>query len=381
MLFLWICLVGGAIPAGAWKDIKIDLTKGYLLTSDEISSGQKFEFGVVIGDDETISRVDADDATANIVLSGKFQSEEHGWSNFSAKVAVDGPVKVSMGSCAWGGDVTVKNDAGETIATFNTNIGACYHNDKTNNIISGIYKEAEATTLTISGGNYTPYIAVEKANEADLKTDYTITYSLGNITAEGVVPSTEKVEEGTSYSIPANHTLYVEGKTLTAWTDGTSTYKVGDKLTVSKDLTLTPIFSDNTISLAERTEETTLLWDFQRKNGAPTIQYQNKDGIYVTQAKVANEAIDVKLSFTTNNGGKINNANWSDWAQINKGTIFTIPSCKGAIVSIEAMGKLGVLDGNKTTITTIDGQSDYNNSSLKFEIKAKPLYAASQRVL
>lgn len=30
MLRLWVCLVGGAFPAGAWKDIKIDLTNGNL---------------------------------------------------------------------------------------------------------------------------------------------------------------------------------------------------------------------------------------------------------------------------------------------------------------------------------------------------------------
>ena len=57
-----------------------------------------------------------------------------------------------MGTCAWGGDVTVKNDKGETIATFNTNTGACYHQNKEANIASAIYK-GDATTLTISGGS------------------------------------------------------------------------------------------------------------------------------------------------------------------------------------------------------------------------------------
>ena len=363
MLLLWVCLVMGTIPAEAWKDIKIDLTNGNLLTSDEITNQTTVKFGVAIGDDGTATRVAADDATAAIVLNGKFHSNEHGWGNFSAKVNVDGPVKISMGTCAWGGDVKVVNSKAEAITTFNTNTGKCYHQDKTNNIVSEYYKGTEATTLTISGGNYTPYIAVEQVNEADLKTDYTITYSLGNVTAEGVVPASEKVEAGTSYTIPTNHTLYVDGKTLTAWTDGTKTYKVGEAITPSANMILTPVFTDNTKSLADRTSETTLLWDFQRKNGAPTMSYQNKAGIYVTQANVAGEVIDVKLDFTTNNGGKINNANWSDWAQINKGTTFTIPSCKGAVVSMEAMGKIGVLDGSKNTLTTIDGQSDYETGN------------------
>lgn len=150
MLLLWVCLVMGAIPAEAWKDIKIDLTNGNLLTSDEITNQTTVKFGVAIGDDGTATRVAADDATAAIVLNGKFHSNEHGWGNFSATVNIDGPVKISMGTCAWGGNVKVVNSKGETITTFNTNTGKCYHQDKTNNIVSGNYKGTEATTLTIS---------------------------------------------------------------------------------------------------------------------------------------------------------------------------------------------------------------------------------------
>ena len=40
-----------------------------------------------------------------------------------------------------------------------------------------------------------------------------------------------------------------------------------------------------------------------------------------------------------------------DWAQINAGTILTIPSANGAIVTMEAF--------NTITTTTIDGSSDY----------------------
>lgn len=101
VLFL-LCL-GGIMPASAaFKDIKIDLTKGNLLTAEEISGKSMVSFGVVVGDDGSATRVAADDATANIVLNGKYHSDQHGWGNFSATVAVEGPVKVSMGSCQWG---------------------------------------------------------------------------------------------------------------------------------------------------------------------------------------------------------------------------------------------------------------------------------------
>lgn len=165
---LFMLCLGGVIPASAaFKDIKIDLTNGNLLLPEEMpkENQPQLSFGVVIGDDGSATRVAADDTNANIVLNGKFHSTDHGWGNFSATVAVEGPVKVSMGSCAWGGDVTVKNAAGDIVAKFNTKNGICY--DKNNmSVVSAYYKGTDATTLTISGGRYTPYIAVEKADPA-----------------------------------------------------------------------------------------------------------------------------------------------------------------------------------------------------------------------
>ena len=129
------CLVGVKTAHAEFKDIRIDLTNAAYLTAEEGVQNEKLSMGFVIADDGTPSRVAADDAAANIVLSGKFHSNEHGWGNFSSTVAVEGPVKISMGTCAWGGDVTVKNGS-ETVGSFNTNTSVCYHNDKTANIAS-----------------------------------------------------------------------------------------------------------------------------------------------------------------------------------------------------------------------------------------------------
>lgn len=341
----------------AFRDIKIDLTDGAFLTNEEKGGQSTFSFGMVIGDNGTQTRVAADDATANIVLNGKFHSNEHGWGNFSATVAVEGPVKISMGSCAWGGDVTIKDGTGTTVGTFNTNNGSCYHNDKENNIVSAYYKGTE-TTLTISGGNYTPYFAVEAVDIADIPSDVNITYVLGDTQAEGTVPAAETVEIGNSYTIPANYTLYAEGKTLTAWSDGTNTYKPGETITAATALELTPVFTDNTVSLADRTEAVTLKWNFRRDQGAPILNYEGKSGFLVAQAVVNGSTIDVKTPFTTS-PGKINNTNNTDWCQVNNGTTFTVPSCNGAVVSMESYTAFGT-DGK--TATTIDGQSDYTSA-------------------
>ena len=345
MLFMFF---GGLLFA----DVKADFTNGSFFTAEETSV---VTAGLKMNADGTFTRVAADDATADAIITGKYHSNEHGISNFSAQVKVDGPVMISFGTCAWGGDVTVKNADGQTMTTFNTNTGACYHNDKQANIVSAYYK-GEATTLTIAGGAYVPYFAVVTVDPADIPNDCKISFDIANSGAEGVAPDAETVEIGADFTLPLNRSLYIEGKTLTGWTDGTANYAPGQviKAPEAETLTFTPVFTDNKVALADRTDAVTVKFDFQRKNGAPVLSYQNKPGIFVTQAVVNGETIDVVTRFTTNNGGKVANANWTDWCQMNGGTTFTIPSAKGAVVSIESY--------SATTTTTIDGQTDYTAS-------------------
>ena len=222
---LYLLLTVGilAMAQGSFKDFRVDLTNGNLLTETEISDKTTVSLGIAVADDGTVSRVAADAADAVAVLNGKLHSNEHGWSNFSSTVKVEAPVKISMGTCAWGGDVTIKNAEGEVVGTFNSNTGACYHQNKEANIAFTYYKGG-ATTLTISGGNYTPYFAVEAADPSDIPSDVVITYSLGSNEAEGVLPTEETAEVGADYTLPLNRTLFVAGKTLTGWNDGTTTY-------------------------------------------------------------------------------------------------------------------------------------------------------------
>lgn len=342
------CLLGFQSARAGFKDIRVDLTNGNMLTDSEIADKSSTTFGVAVAADGAVSRVAADDASAAIVVSGKFHSNEHGWGNFSSTVTVEGPVRISMGTCAWGGDVTVKNADGETVATFNTNTGACYHNDKTGNIASAVYK-GNAATLTIAGGSYTPYIAVEKVNPSELLDEYEVSFGFGDYVDSGILPESAKVESGKTFTIPANFTMYQDGKTLVGWTDGSKNYEIGEIMTVTAPVSLTPVFVDNAVALADRKDPVTIKWDFQRQNGAPTVGFQNVTGFWVAQAKIGTEIIDVKLDFDTNNGGKIANGNWNDWAQMNAGTTFKVPSCKGAVVSTEAY--------NSPTTTTVDGVS------------------------
>ncbi|MBQ2950132.1 MAG: Ig-like domain-containing protein [Prevotella sp.] len=356
-----------AMPSfAAFKDFKIDLTAyndaSSLLTAEEVSSKTSFEFGIAVADDGTVSRVGATDASAVAVISGQYHND-HGCTGVKLVVPVDGAVKIGVGNCTYSGHtVKVTDGSGAEVASFAVGTG-CWSRNKSDDVVTFGYYRGGATTLTIESKSYTPYMMVAAAS--DIPTEYTATFSWGDAAQEGSLPANIKVNEGESIKIPVNFTLFQEGKTLTGWTDGKNTYAIGEEVKMTSDLTLTPVFTANAVALADRTEPVTIKWDFQQKNGAPAVAYQNKTGFWVAQAVVNGKTIDVKTDFDTNNGGKFANGNWQDWAQLNGGTKFTIPSCKGAIVNVEAYNALGTGDNP----LKIDGQSDYvSDKTISYEI-------------
>ncbi|MBQ8463598.1 MAG: Ig-like domain-containing protein [Prevotella sp.] len=342
----------------AFRDFGTELNG--LLTSEDNGN---VTFGLAVAEDGTVSRVAADAANAAAVINGK-TGNDHGLQNFSATVPVEGAVKITMGTCSWGGEVTVKNAAGETVATFTTKKGeggsGCYKGNKFDdeNIVSAKYL-GEATTLTINGGAYVNFFAVEAITASSV----TVAYALGDAECQGdIVPTGGTFAAGDEYTIPAqNFTLYKEGYTLTGWSDGANTYAAGSTITLANDLNLTPVFTANEVNLSDRTEPVTVKWNFRRDQGAPAVGWEGKDGlVWVAQADVNGKTIDVALPFSTA-PGKFNNKNNNDWVQINNGTKFTVPSCKGATISMEAY--------NNITTTTIDGQSDYTQGkTITYEI-------------
>lgn len=371
-LFLVVIgLIVGTIvsQAATFYDFEMDLrdANGGILTADEVSAATTTSFGFSVAEGGTITRSTVDDTEALGTIIGN-TGNNHGLQNFVATVKVSGQVKITMSTCSWGGEVSVKDANNETVATFTTRKGeggtGCYNgNGKDDeNIISAKYL-GDATTLTISGGGYVGYFAVEEVQAASAD----VSYSLGDAVCSGtILPTGGTYAVGDEYTIPANnYTLYKEGYTLTAWTDGTINYAVGSTITLQSDLALTPVFTENTVSLADRTEPVTLKWNFRRDQGAPVVAWQNTNGnIWVTQATINNETIDVPMIVNTN-PGKFNNSSNTDCAQTNNGTLFTIPSCKGAVVSTECHNSYSI------TTTTIDGQTDYTGfgtANISYEI-------------
>lgn len=351
-LMLLLLLAGTVTSWADFKDFSVQVNnqEGTLLTSEEFATqGTAFEFGVAVAADGTVSRVAADDASSVATVSGKYHSD-HGATGLKVVVPVEGTVKITIGQCDYTSNVikVTNSENVEVVTKEPVKFGDCWKNK--HELVNELYYTGEATTLTITGMGYCPYVAVEKSEAVINK--YNIVYSLGTETdVTGNVPATVTWTEGDTYAIPANYTLYKEGYTLTGWNDGANTVAVGAEYTPAADVKMTPVFTQNTVSLADRKEPVTLKWNFRRDQGAPTVGWEGKPAQpWVTQATINGETIDVKMDVTTS-PGKFNNGSNTDWAQCNSGTTFTIPNAKGAVVSTVAY--------NNFTTTTIDGQTDY----------------------
>ena len=199
--FLMLFGMVQTIKAADFKNFSVIVNNqtGTLLTAEEQVQGTAVNFGVAVADDGTISRVAADDASSVATISGKFHSE-HGCTNLKVVTAVPGAVKILVGQCTYSSnDIVVTNAAGETVATA-TPAKACWKNDR-NNVTELIYKGG-ATTLTITGPAYCPFVSVEKI---DVPQDVTGTWNFGNTDLQDAVMALSgKTESGEIEAVEKN---------------------------------------------------------------------------------------------------------------------------------------------------------------------------------
>ena len=178
---------------------------------------------------------------------------------------------------------------------------------------------------------------------ANYELKYKVEFTAGN--AEGIAPPVQYVDNSgtSSLVIPTNQTLYKEGYTLTAWTDGTNTYPIGESVVVTDNLTLSPVFTENTVTLADITKETTVTWQFGQRNGAPALNLgSNSTGYLVTQVEVNGTIIDIPLYIETKGGKFV--VRTDDLAQVNSGSVYTISAFEGSTVKIGSYGKSNTPD-------------------------------------
>ena len=169
------------------------------------------------------------------------------------------------------------------------------------------------------------------------KPTFHITYNPG-LLASGTAPEAAWVEKGDRFTIPTNKTLYYEGNTLDHWKDeNNNTFTIGKEYTAEgKDRRLFPVFKANAFNFYDLDAETTATWYLNKKEGAPTINYEKTKGILVTQLKNSKgESIDIKVELDATNGGKFNNTDSTrtERIQINSNSVIEFPSTPNCVVT------------------------------------------------
>ena len=248
MLVTFLAVLGMAQTAAAadFKDFSVIVNNqdGTLLTADEQSQGTVFEFGVAVTDGKT-SRVAKDDANAVATVSGKFHSE-HGSQSLKVVVPNATNVKITVGQCTYSGKtIMVTNDKGEEVTSKTPSNPGCWKNDRNN--VDVLYYTGEATTLTITGMDYCPYVAVSAMTEdeiAQVNTEFTLTYyDTDNTTVIG----TQKVKGQTAigeFAFGERDITLLDGVLFRGWIStpqAIKKVKVTDK--VEGDMSLYPMMT------------------------------------------------------------------------------------------------------------------------------------------
>lgn len=169
------------------------------------------------------------------------------------------------------------------------------------------------------------------------KPTFHITYNPG-LLASGTAPEAEWVEPGDKFTIPTNKTLYYEGNTLDHWVDENNNIFTIDTVYTAegKDRRLFPVFKANAFNFYDLDKEATATWYLNKKEGAPTINYEKTKGILVTQLKNSKgESIDIKVELDATNGGKFNNTDpiRTERIQINSNSVIEFPSTPNCVVT------------------------------------------------
>ncbi len=180
MLVVFLAMLGMSQSAAAadFKDFSVIVNNqdGTLLTTGEQAQGTAVEFGVAVADGK-VGRVAKDDASAIATVSGNYHSD-HGCTNLKVVVTNVTNVKITVGQCTYSSSaIKVTNANGEEVASKTPSSPGCWKNDRNN--VDVLYYTGEATTLTITGMSYCPYVAVSALTEdeiAQLNTEFTLTY-------------------------------------------------------------------------------------------------------------------------------------------------------------------------------------------------------------
>ena len=217
-------------------------------------------------------------------------------------------------------------------------------------------KDGEIHTIRYDGGTSTTLtLKIPKGTyirSLDIRNIKLIIVSFLGKSVKGDIPSSIKCDVDGEAQMPTNALFYQEGYTFQYWTDGENNYEAGKAYAFTKDVTLIPKMTANKLDLTDTNRETTVTWPFDISE-APEINIQHSSGtkgytstgsIFVddnTQVKQdVNLLMDASASTAKidNHDARIN-ALEGKGAQVNNGTIFTLPAVYGMKVTVKASAK------------------------------------------
>ena len=164
-------------------------------------------------------------------LTGSPREDDHGLNNFKMVVEVDGPVKFTIGGCQYSSTPAIIKNGEAVLAEIDVTTPGCYHKG---GVATWTYNSMEPATLTVIGGQYTPYIKVEAC---EYVANVIITYfdQNGNkLGEETVEPGTAFVPKYTVANLPA----IADGLAFRGWFNN-SGVKITEGTAIDADTKLT----------------------------------------------------------------------------------------------------------------------------------------------
>lgn len=164
-------------------------------------------------------------------LTGSPREDDHGLNDFKMVVEVDGPVKFTIGGCQFSSTPAIIKNGEAVLAEIDVATPGCYHKG---GVATWTYNSMEPATLTVIGGQYTPYIKVEAC---EYVANVIITYfdQNGNkLGEEAVEPGTVFVPKYTVANLPA----IADGQAFRGWFNN-SGVKITEGTAIDADTKLT----------------------------------------------------------------------------------------------------------------------------------------------
>ena len=164
-------------------------------------------------------------------LTGSPREDDHGLNNFKMVVEVDGPVKFTIGGCQFSSTQAIIKNGEAVLAEIDVATPGCYHKG---GVATWTYNSMEPATLTVIGGQYTPYIKVEAC-------EYVANVIITYFDQDGNKLGEETVEPGTAF-VPkytvANLPAIADGLAFRGWFNN-SGVKITEGTAIDADTKLT----------------------------------------------------------------------------------------------------------------------------------------------